>query len=100
MLCSRILQVHLGDQEDSICWKLTTGSTYITKTAYEIQFVGCYPDFEWNKVCQVRVEPKCKKIYMATYDSINMCSGQDPVATTAHEAEYGLSKSLDPVRIY
>jgi hypothetical protein len=29
-----------------------------------------------------------------------MRSGQDPVATTAHEAEYGLSKSLDPVRIY
>jgi hypothetical protein len=41
-----------------------------------------------------------KKFTWLLDDSINMRSGQDRVSTTAHEAEYGLSKSLDPVRIY
>jgi hypothetical protein len=33
---------------------------YNTKTSYDIQFTGSFTDFEWNKVWEARVEPKCK----------------------------------------
>jgi hypothetical protein len=55
-----VQQVHLNVQEDSIFWKLKLDGTYNTKSAYEIQFARSFPDFEWNKVWEARVEPKCK----------------------------------------
>jgi hypothetical protein len=59
-LRSLINQVHLTEQQDSIQWNLKADGQYSTKSAYEAQFTGAFPDFEWKQMWHAKVESKCK----------------------------------------
>jgi hypothetical protein len=52
--------VQLNHQEDKISWKLTTNAQYSMKTAYDIQFAGSFPDYEWQRLWEAKVEPECR----------------------------------------
>jgi hypothetical protein len=53
-------QVHLTGQQDSIQWNFKADGQYSTKSAYEAQFAGAFPDFEWKQMWHAKVENKCK----------------------------------------
>jgi hypothetical protein len=59
-LWAKIQTVQLNDQEDKVSWKLTANAQYCTKTAYEIQFIVSFPDYEWHWLWEAKVEPKCR----------------------------------------
>jgi hypothetical protein len=82
LLWSLINQVQLSEQPDDIHWRFAADGKYTTKSAYEAQFLGSYPDFEWEHLWQVKVENKCKfyfwlflqnKLWIA--DRLNKYSG-------------------------
>jgi hypothetical protein len=55
-----INQAHLTDQSDAIHWRFTADGNYSTKSAYDAQFAGSYPDFKWKQLWHAKVENKCK----------------------------------------
>jgi hypothetical protein len=59
-LWTKIQTMQLTDQEDKVTWKLTADAKYSTKTAYEIQFAGSFPDYEWHSLWEAKMEPKCQ----------------------------------------
>jgi hypothetical protein len=58
-LWTKIQAVQPTNQEDIVAWKLTDDAKYSTKIAYEIQFAGSFPDYEWHRLWEAKVEPKC-----------------------------------------
>jgi hypothetical protein len=52
--------MQLTDQLNVIHWRFTTDENYSSKSAYDTQFAGSYPDFEWKQLWHAKVENKCK----------------------------------------
>ncbi|KAJ1277359.1 hypothetical protein BS78_05G288800 [Paspalum vaginatum] len=59
-LWSRLSSLHLSTMEGDITWKFTADGKYTAKSAYDIQFIGSYPDFNWTKIWKSKMEPKCR----------------------------------------
>jgi hypothetical protein len=52
--------VHLVDNtEDTISWRWTTNGDYTTKSAYRIQFEGCYSKLKLSPIWKAKAEAKC-----------------------------------------
>jgi hypothetical protein len=45
-LWHRLQSIHLTDRDDEISWNFTSSGKYSSKSAYTIQLVGTFPDFE------------------------------------------------------
>jgi hypothetical protein len=56
---SRVQQAQLTEQEDDVCWRFTPSGTYTSTSAYNMQFVGTYADFNWAHIWKAKVENKC-----------------------------------------
>jgi hypothetical protein len=56
----KIHQVQLTDQQDSITWSISPNGSYSARSAYQIQFIGSFADFEWVELWKSKVEHKCK----------------------------------------
>jgi len=53
-------QVQLDERPDQITWRFTADGNYTVKSAYNVQFIGSFPDHDWEKVWKAKVEPKCR----------------------------------------
>jgi hypothetical protein len=62
-LWQMLRQVQLTNQADSITWQFTTDGNYSTTSAYTIQFVGLFANYEWVGMWKVKVEHKCRLFY-------------------------------------
>jgi hypothetical protein len=59
-LWTMVWQIQLTDQEDDISWHFSPNGAYTSSSAYGIQFVGTFADFNWTGVWKAKVENKCK----------------------------------------
>jgi len=53
-------QVQLDERQDQITWRFTADGNYTVKSAYNVQFIGTFPDHDWETVWKSKVEPKCR----------------------------------------
>jgi hypothetical protein len=48
------------NREDTIRWRWTANGEYTTKSAYRIQFEGCYSKLKLSPIWKARAEAKCR----------------------------------------
>jgi hypothetical protein len=59
LLYTTISEVHLNDQADAISWRWTATGEYTAASAYEVQFLGAYPEFRASAIWRAQTAPKC-----------------------------------------
>jgi hypothetical protein len=52
-------QLH-EDSEDTIYWRWTEDAEYTTKSAYCVQFQGCFNKLRIMPIWKAKAEPKCR----------------------------------------
>ena len=59
-LWTRISQVQLSQQPDTITWRFKTDGRYTAQSAYNVQFIGTSTDERWRYIWKAKVQNKCR----------------------------------------
>jgi hypothetical protein len=59
-LWSMLRDYQLTDHADEISWWFSANGKYSTRSAYCMQFLGSYAEFDWDQVWKLKAEPKYK----------------------------------------
>lgn len=60
LLWHKIQTVQLTHEPDQIRWRFTADGVYSSHSAYNMQFTGSHPDYNWESIWKFKVENKCK----------------------------------------
>jgi hypothetical protein len=59
-LWTRLSQVQLSQQPDTISWRFTTNGKYSAQSAYNVQFIGTITNERWKSIWKAKVQNKCR----------------------------------------
>jgi hypothetical protein len=94
-LWSQLQGIQLQENEDTISWRFEPSGQYSARSAYNVQFIGAFPDQNWSKIWKLKVEPKCRffvwlllQSKLPTADRIIKRGGQaDPICKLCHRRQ-------------
>jgi hypothetical protein len=94
-LWSQLQGIQLQENEDTISWRFEPSGQYSARSAYNVQFIGAFPDQNWSKIWKLKVEPKCRffvwlllQSKLPTADRIIKRGGQaDPICKLCYRRQ-------------
>lgn len=58
--------IQLNSTPDQIQWRFTSDGKYSSRSAYQAQFFGSHPNYQWDRVWKMKVEKKGKFFFLAS----------------------------------